>query len=179
MCICGAESLSKGWVDMRRRLCLLSLVLPFAHAIDPRRAVIAIPITPAGCTGNDEYSKTMEKIMNDLGSECRYMKDEATPTGTCAVCIVDAERSLVANLAAANNYKLEHTKSNWDLVEKADIIYRYFPPSFLLATFCIACACISRRVAEIAVHRPYRSFLTPLVAALAAPAFSSRLALMP
>ena len=26
--------------------------------------------------------------------------------GTCAVCIVDRERSLVANLAAANNFKV-------------------------------------------------------------------------
>lgn len=34
------------------------------------------------------------------------MVDEATPTGTCAVCIVDKERSLVANLAAANNFKV-------------------------------------------------------------------------
>jgi adenosine kinase len=34
------------------------------------------------------------------------MVDEATPTGTCAACIVGGERSLVANLAAANNYKV-------------------------------------------------------------------------
>ena len=33
------------------------------------------------------------------------MVDEAAPTGTCATCIMDGERSLVANLAAANNYK--------------------------------------------------------------------------
>lgn len=31
--------------------------------------------------------------------------DESTPTGTCATCIMGGERSLVANLAAANNYK--------------------------------------------------------------------------
>jgi hypothetical protein len=33
------------------------------------------------------------------------MVDESTPTGTCAACILGGERSLVANLAAANNYK--------------------------------------------------------------------------
>jgi adenosine kinase len=33
------------------------------------------------------------------------MVDTSTPTGTCAVCIVGGERSLVANLAAANNFK--------------------------------------------------------------------------
>ena len=31
--------------------------------------------------------------------------DELTPTGTCATAVMGGERSLVANLAAANNYK--------------------------------------------------------------------------
>ena len=35
-----------------------------------------------------------------------YHVDESTPTGTCATCIMGGERSLVANLAAANNYKV-------------------------------------------------------------------------
>ena len=34
------------------------------------------------------------------------MVDEDAPTGTCATCVMDGERSLVANLAAANNYKV-------------------------------------------------------------------------
>lgn len=34
------------------------------------------------------------------------MVDEATPTGTCAVCVLEKDRSLVANLGAANNYKV-------------------------------------------------------------------------
>jgi hypothetical protein len=34
------------------------------------------------------------------------MVDSSTATGTCAVCVVDKERSLVANLAAANNFKV-------------------------------------------------------------------------
>lgn len=34
-----------------------------------------------------------------------YLEDESTPTGTCATAIMNNERSLVANLAAANNYK--------------------------------------------------------------------------
>jgi hypothetical protein len=38
--------------------------------------------------------------------QVRYMVDESTATGTCAVCIVGGERSLVANLAAANNFKV-------------------------------------------------------------------------
>ena len=35
-----------------------------------------------------------------------YHVDSSTPTGTCATCIMGGERSLVANLAAANNYKV-------------------------------------------------------------------------
>jgi len=35
------------------------------------------------------------------------MKDSSTATGTCGVCVVGGERSLVANLAAANNYKVK------------------------------------------------------------------------
>ena len=34
-----------------------------------------------------------------------YQVDESTPTGTCATAVMGGERSLVANLAAANNYK--------------------------------------------------------------------------
>ncbi len=36
-----------------------------------------------------------------------YLVDKDTSTGTCAVCVSKSgERSLVANLAAANNYKV-------------------------------------------------------------------------
>lgn len=38
--------------------------------------------------------------------QVKYMVDCSTSTGTCAVCIVGGERSLVANLAAANNFKV-------------------------------------------------------------------------
>jgi hypothetical protein len=38
--------------------------------------------------------------------QVRYMIDPATPTGTCAVCVAEGDRSLVAYLAAANNYKV-------------------------------------------------------------------------
>jgi adenosine kinase len=53
------------------------------------------------------------------------MVDEATPTGTCAVCIIGGERSLVANLAAANNFKADHLQKpeNWALLEAARVVY--------------------------------------------------------
>ncbi|MBO8907879.1 hypothetical protein INO82_14395, partial [Staphylococcus aureus] len=54
-----------------------------------------------------------------------YYEDESAPTGTCAVCVVGGERSLIANLSAANCYKVEHLKrpENWALVEKAKYFY--------------------------------------------------------
>ena len=38
--------------------------------------------------------------------QVQYLVDESTATGTCGTCIMKGDRSLVANLAAANNYKV-------------------------------------------------------------------------
>ncbi|GJN02335.1 hypothetical protein PR202_ga19674 [Eleusine coracana subsp. coracana] len=58
-------------------------------------------------------------------AQAHYYEDENAMTGTCAVCVVGGERSLIANLSAANCYKSEHLKKpeNWALVEKAKYIY--------------------------------------------------------
>merc|ERR1712159_574867 len=63
--------------------------------------------------------------MNKDGVNALYMVDKATPTGTCAVCITGNNRSLVANLSAANNFKESHVQlpENMSVVEKAKIIY--------------------------------------------------------
>uniref|UniRef100_A0A7S0WY16 Adenosine kinase n=1 Tax=Chlamydomonas leiostraca TaxID=1034604 RepID=A0A7S0WY16_9CHLO len=76
-----------------------------------------------GCIGNDEFGKKMTETAQKDGVNVRYQVDPATPTGTCAVCVTGIERSLVANLAAANNFKADFAKANWDLVEKARIVY--------------------------------------------------------
>ena len=62
--------------------------------------------TYLGCVGKDHYADELTKVAAQDGVQAHYMIDEATPTGTCAACIVGGERSLVANLAAANNYKV-------------------------------------------------------------------------
>lgn len=61
-----------------------------------------------GCVGNDDYGKTLEDCASKDGVLVHYMKDVDTPTGTCAALIKDGERALVANLAAANNFKPSH-----------------------------------------------------------------------
>lgn len=58
-----------------------------------------------GCVGRDKYADTMRDACRRAGVNVQYMVDADAPTGTCAVCVVDHDRSLVANLAAANNYK--------------------------------------------------------------------------
>merc|ERR550537_132899 len=78
-----------------------------------------------GCVGEDEYSQKMRDACKADGVNALYMVDKAVPTGTCAVCITGNDRSLVANLSAANNYKASHCQesANWAVVSGAKIIY--------------------------------------------------------
>ncbi|KAJ6901840.1 hypothetical protein NC651_019577 [Populus alba x Populus x berolinensis] len=70
-----------------------------------------------GCIGKDKFGEEMKKNSKKAGVNVHYYEDEAAPTGTCAVCVVGGERSLIANLSAANCYKSEHLKrpENWAL----------------------------------------------------------------
>ncbi|KAK7848569.1 adenosine kinase 2 [Quercus suber] len=78
-----------------------------------------------GSIGKDKFGEEMKKNSKSAGVNVHYYEDESTPTGTCAVCVVGGERSLIANLSAANCYKSDHLKQpeNWSLVEKAKYIY--------------------------------------------------------
>uniref|UniRef100_A0A2P2K177 Adenosine kinase n=1 Tax=Rhizophora mucronata TaxID=61149 RepID=A0A2P2K177_RHIMU len=78
-----------------------------------------------GCIGKDKFGEEMKKNIKLAGVNVHYYEDVSAPTGTCAVCVVGGERSLTANLSAANCYKSEHLKlpENWALVEKAKYIY--------------------------------------------------------
>jgi adenosine kinase len=78
-----------------------------------------------GCVGNDAYGKNLEECATKDGVLVHYMKDETTPTGTCAALIKDGERALIANLAAANNFKPTHleTPTAKELIESAKFYY--------------------------------------------------------
>ena len=78
-----------------------------------------------GSVGTDDYAKQLESCASADGVLVHYMKDETTPTGTCAALIKDGERSLVANLAAANNFKPTHLETDKakEIVEAAKFIY--------------------------------------------------------
>lgn len=64
-----------------------------------------------GCVGDDEYAKSLRDCAAKDGVLVHYMVDESTPTGTCAVLVKDGERSLIANIAAANNFKKSHLET--------------------------------------------------------------------
>jgi len=61
----------------------------------------------AGCVGSDEFGASLRSAATTAGVQCLYQVSEKA-TGTCAVLIQDAERSLVANLAAAEQFKISH-----------------------------------------------------------------------
>lgn len=78
-----------------------------------------------GCVGSDEYGKKLEECASGDGVLVHYMKDEKTPTGTCACLIKDGERALVTNLDAANNFKPSHLETDKakEIIEAAKFYY--------------------------------------------------------
>lgn len=78
-----------------------------------------------GCVGTDAFGKQLEDSATADGVKVHYMKDESTPTGTCAVLVKDGERSLIANLAAANNFKPSHLENaeSKAIYESASLYY--------------------------------------------------------
>ncbi|XP_078386918.1 adenosine kinase-like isoform X5 [Cetorhinus maximus] len=79
-----------------------------------------------GCIGKDKFGEILKKKAEEAHVDAHYYEQIEQPTGTCAACITGDNRSLVANLAAANCYKKEKhldQKENWQLVEKAKVYY--------------------------------------------------------
>ncbi|KAI3365205.1 hypothetical protein L3Q82_010300, partial [Scortum barcoo] len=79
-----------------------------------------------GCIGTDHFGEILKKKAEEAHVDAHYYEQNEEPTGTCAACITGDNRSLVANLAAANCYKKEKhldLDSNWELVKKAKVYY--------------------------------------------------------
>lgn len=81
--------------------------------------------TYMGCVGKDKYSKILEDKATTDGLNVKYQYTDREPTGTCAVLITGKERSLCANLAAANCFSLSHIErsENKHLIDIANYIY--------------------------------------------------------
>jgi len=77
-----------------------------------------------GCIGTDSRGKIMKENLASEGVLSLYAESDKNPTGTCAVLVHGGERSLVANIAAANDFPLDHLRFKvWDHVEAAKICY--------------------------------------------------------
>lgn len=78
-----------------------------------------------GCIGSDKFGQTLRECAAKDGVALHVQEDKKTPTGTCAVLIKDRERCLVANLAAANEYKKTHfdTAAVQAVVDRAQLVY--------------------------------------------------------
>lgn len=80
----------------------------------------------AGCIGADAFGTQLKAAAEGDGVTTYYDVAEDVPTGTCAVLVHDRERSLVANLSAAEKYsKARHFDSAafQAVVRGARIIY--------------------------------------------------------
>jgi len=78
-----------------------------------------------GCIGEDDFGKKLQDACKADGVQAHYMMDKTTPTGKCAVTILDKERSLTTDLSAANNYKVDHLKQpeQMKVLEGAKVVY--------------------------------------------------------
>jgi len=78
-----------------------------------------------GCIGNDKFGSLLQECAKGDGVTCHFMIQDKVPTGTCAVCITQKERSLIANLSAANEFKKEHLEheTSKKMIESSKIIY--------------------------------------------------------
>jgi adenosine kinase len=61
-----------------------------------------------GCIGSDNNGKILTECCAKDNVKTLFMIDETTETGLCACAIKDKERSMVALLGAANNFKATH-----------------------------------------------------------------------
>ncbi|KAK5163481.1 adenosine kinase [Saxophila tyrrhenica] len=86
-----------------------------------------------GCVGKDKNAETLMAANKEAGLQVRYRYDEEQPTGKCGVVITGHNRSMCTDLAAANCYKIEHLKENWDTVKNSKA---YFVGGFHL-TVCV------------------------------------------
>ncbi|XP_026845228.1 adenosine kinase isoform X1 [Drosophila persimilis] len=84
-----------------------------------------------GCVGEDEYADILMEKARSAGLDVHYQIKKDVPTGTCAVLITGTHRSLCANLAAANNFTIDHLDQplNKALVDNA--LYYYISGFFL------------------------------------------------
>jgi adenosine kinase len=84
-----------------------------------------VPTTFVGSLGDDEFGGILERTLTKAGVAPVFEYHEDKPTGTCACLIVDAERSLLANLGAAVDLSMAHvgSKAVAEEIERSTLFY--------------------------------------------------------
>lgn len=78
-----------------------------------------------GSIGKDAHGQKLKECAQADGVNVHYLEHDDIKTGTCAVCVVDSERSLVADLSAANNFHHSHLDSqhSQEIINKGKLFY--------------------------------------------------------
>ncbi|KRT82695.1 hypothetical protein AMK59_4456, partial [Oryctes borbonicus] len=84
-----------------------------------------------GCVGTDKYSEILEKKARSNGVNVQYQYINTVPTGTCAVLLTGDNRSLCADLAAANHFTIDHIRKPENRKYIDDALYYYVSGFFL------------------------------------------------
>ena len=74
---------------------------------------------------NCEFGKKLKEVAENDGVETIYYEADGHSTGTCAVVVHEKERSLIANLAAANAFDYAHIESPRvkEAINRSRIVY--------------------------------------------------------
>ena len=97
-----------------------------------------------GGLGTDDAGEILETMVTKDGVQTAFAKHSDLPTGHCIALVSGAERTLCANLGAANMYQPRHlwTKKNTNILRNTKVIYvegfflaHSFEASMELATF--------------------------------------------
>lgn len=78
-----------------------------------------------GCIGHDSYGDILDERARSNGVDVHYQRTHDAPTGTCGVLITGTQRSLCANLAAANHFTIDHLlkPEKQKLIDNAEYFY--------------------------------------------------------
>jgi len=101
-----------------------------------------------GCVGDDKFAQEMRNAAAKEGLTVDYLVNKEYPTGTCGVIITGHNRSLIANLSAAEQYKeSEHLDlpEKWKFVENAEY---YYIAGFFLTVSTSSILKIAKHAAE-------------------------------
>lgn len=109
--LCSCQPLKRLW-DQCRCSTWWMRAQPLGPVGGAFQQVTAHSSSTSGCRGtkssvivHDSMSVPASEA-SEIRVQVQYLVDESTATGTCGTCIMKGDRSLVANLAAANNYKV-------------------------------------------------------------------------